>query len=242
MSLFSRRVVWILSVLPPFAALALAVLYGLGFVPLRAPDAERYPVRGIDVSHHQGEIDWNAVRADRVHFAFIKATEGGDFLDPRFEENWRAAGEVGLPRGAYHFFTFCTPGIDQANHFLRTVPGGEGELPPVVDVEFTGNCLAWESLDAVRAELSAFLAVLRAKSGREPLIYLNHASHRRIVRGHFPSSPLWVRDLFFEPGAAHYGAWRFWQYDDGGRVDGVRGPVDLNVFTGDLPSFERFQR
>ena len=139
---------------------AAASLYVLGFVPLRAPDRDRFPVRGIDVSHHQGPIDWDAVGASGVAFAFIKASEGRDHLDPRFEENWNAAGAAGISRGAYHFFTFCTPGREQAAHFLEAAPPGSGELPPVADVEFTGNCTSWTDLEAVRNELEVFLELV----------------------------------------------------------------------------------
>ena len=237
-SLFRRSAWWVaLSALALLGAGGAGVLFAMGFVPLREPDPARFPIRGIDVSHHQGPVDWAAVRETPVHFAFIKATEGGDHHDPRFVENWRSAEEAGIPRGAYHFFTFCSPGAAQAEHFLAVVPPGEGELPPVVDVEFTGNCTSWESLDKVRDELSRFLDDVRDAHGREPLIYLNRPSFRRIVRGHFPDSPLWVRDLLFRPRAAHYGDWSFWQYDDDGRVAGIEGPVDLNVFAGSAQGF-----
>ncbi len=223
--------------LPLVAAAGVALLFAADFVPLRAPDATRFPVRGIDVSHHQGAVDWSAIPAAGVHFAFIKATEGSDHLDPRFAENWRAAGAAGIPRGAYHFFTFCSPGAAQAAHFLEVVPPGEGELAPIVDVEFTGNCTSWQDLEVVRDELLRFLDAVRDAHGREPVIYLNRPSFRRIVRGHFPESPLWVRDLVFRPRATQYGAWRFWQYDDDGRVAGIEGPVDLNVFAGNAERF-----
>ena len=239
-----RRSPWLFAcaALPLAAAAAAALLYAVGFVPLRAPDAARFPVWGIDVSHHQGAVDWSAVRDAKVHFAFIKATEGSDHRDPRFRENWEAAERAGIPRGAYHFFTFCSPGMTQAEHFLAVVPPGGGELPPVVDVEFTGNCTSWESLAEVRAELSRFVAALRRAHRREPVIYLNRPSYQRIVRGHFAESPLWVRDLLFRPRAAQYGAWQFWQYDDDGRVAGVEGPVDLNVFSGNARGFAKLMR
>ena len=117
------------------------------------------------------------------------------------------------------------------------VPPGEGELAPVIDVEFTGNCTSWESLEQIRAELDLFVATIRAAHGREPMLYLNRPSYRRIVRGHFPDSPLWVRDLMFRPRATQYGEWRFWQYEDDGRVAGIEGPVDLNVFAGEIEGF-----
>lgn len=73
----------------------------------------------VDVSNHQGDIDWRAVARDDIRFAYLKATEGGDFIDKRFEKNWTGAGSADIDRGAYHFFTLCRPGVDQARNFLR---------------------------------------------------------------------------------------------------------------------------
>ena len=71
----------------------------------RAPAT--YAVHGIDASRWQGEIDWPTAIANGVSFAFFKATEGGDVIDPGFETYWKGAGQAGLPRGAYHFYYFC---------------------------------------------------------------------------------------------------------------------------------------
>ncbi len=104
------------------------------------PDRARFPLRGIDVSHHQGTIDWPEVAEDDVAFAFIKVSEGGDHRDTQFVRNIAEATKVGIPVGAYHFFTFCRPGADQANNFIDAVAGRRLALPPVMDLEFTGNC------------------------------------------------------------------------------------------------------
>src|SRR3990172_4519727 len=94
-----------------------------------------YPVVGIDVSNHQGVIDWPKVRASGIAFAYIKATEGGDFRDKSFERNWQDSAKAGMPRGAYHFFTACKSGAEQAGNFIAAVPRESGSLPPVIDVE-----------------------------------------------------------------------------------------------------------
>src|ERR1700754_3700231 len=102
-----------------FAAFA----YGFGMLRFNNPSLTRYPIQGIDVSHHQGAIDWKTVAVQpNVRFVIMKATEGGDHRDSLFAENWQRAGEAGLVRGAYHFFTFCRPGRDQAQNVLATVP------------------------------------------------------------------------------------------------------------------------
>jgi lysozyme len=208
-----------------------AVLAALGFAYWNHPGRDRFPVRGVDVSHHQGEIDWVRVAGADVHFAFIKATEGGDHLDTRFEHNWLAAGEAGLVRGAYHFFTFCTPGPVQADHFLAVVPPDPGALPPGVDVEFAGNCKAWTDIDSIRGELGAFLERIEAAWGRAPFLYITRESERRIIRGHFDEYPTWVRSLILRPGGRDP-KWIFWQYTDDGSVPGIETPVDLNVYRG----------
>ena len=231
-----RRIAFAIVLL--VAALAVARwLVELGW-PNR-PIAARYDVHGIDVSHHQGAIDWPAVRADGVEFVYIKATEGATWDDPRFEENWRQATKAGLRRGAYHFFTFCTPGVPQAEHFLAALRTANGELPPAADVEFTGNCTRWDSIETIRAELALFLDHVESGSGRRPIVYLPESAHRRIVAGHFPDHELWVRHVFFAPSKRRYGNWLFWQFSQEGRVDGISHVVDLNVFRGSSAEFDR---
>ena len=217
-------------------------LHEIGWLRPNRPVAARFPVHGIDVSHHQGEIDWDAVKRDRVAFTYVKATEGADWRDPRFEENWRGAGRAGIPRGAYHFFTFCTPGAPQAENFLKALRARGGELPPVADVEFTGNCTRWDSIARIRGELAVFLDRIEAGAGRRPILYLTRTSHARIVAGHFPDHELWVRHVFLVPSERRYGRWLFWQFAHDGRISGISRPVDLNVFRGSPAEFERIAR
>lgn len=217
-------------------------LYGAGWLQPSRHAAARFPVHGIDVSHHQGAIDWESVKRDQVAFAYVKATEGADWRDPRFDENWQGAGRAGIPRGAYHFFTFCTPGEPQAENFLAVLRASGGELPPVADVEFTGNCTRWESIPRIREELTTFLDRIEAGAGRRPILYLTRTSHARIVAGHFPGHELWVRHVFLVPSQRRYGRWLFWQFAHDGHVAGIAKPVDLNVFRGSPAEFERLAR
>lgn len=214
--------------------------YQRGWVRLNYPSAESYPVRGIDVSHHQGRIDWSRVREADVAFAFIKATEGMDHLDRQFEANWAHAADAGIRRGAYHFFTFCTPGTRQADHFIGTVGDSFGELPPVVDVEFSGNCHGWESIASIRRELGIFLRRVEAASGTRPILYFTEDAYDRILRGHFDPYPLWARNVLWEPAPHGERPWSFWQYADNGRVGGIHTLVDLNVFHGSDAEFAAY--
>lgn len=184
---------------------------------------ERY---GIDVSSHQGNIDWPRVRSDGIEFAYIKATEGGDFVDDHFATNWADARAAGLQRGAYHFFTLCRPGADQADNFLRTVPHDADALPPVVDLEFGGNCAARPSRDALLLELTAFVDRVEAASGKDVVLYLMDDFDQRYGVRQALEGPLWVRSLFKRPESND---WLIWQSSAVATVAGVQGAVDLDV-------------
>ncbi len=227
-----------------FSVAALLILAGvlsaeLGFFNLNRPAHLRYSIRGLDVSRHQDAIDWDVVGAENIDFAFIKATEGSDWVDPRFEENWTRAGEAGIARGAYHYFRFCKSGAEQAAHFLATAPPESGTLPPAVDVEYTGNCGRQRSGETIRTELEAFIDIVSNAHGRRPLIYADSDGYRRIVAGHFKDVPLWIPTIGELPDLNDGRDWTFWQHTDRGEVAGIRGPVDLDVFAGSRWSFRR---
>ncbi len=213
---------------------ACAYLYFLTF----HPDEERYPVRGIDVSHHQGAIDWPAVAGSGIAFAYIKATEGGDFSDRRFQQNWREASTAGLRIGAYHFFTFCRPGREQAAHFIATVPAEPERLPPAVDLEFGGNCGTGSKRLDVMKELAAFLDIVEAHYGMKALLYATPEFYMAYLANRKIDNPLWFRSILFEP-SYNRQPWTFWQYHNRGRIAGIEGPVDYNVFAGSLEAFAK---
>ncbi|MER9213212.1 lysozyme [Mesorhizobium sp. M0663] len=193
-----------------------------------SPDRGKYPVRGIDVCHHQRQIDWRRVAADDVAFAVIKATEGGDHVDDAFAANLRAARAAGLAVGAYHFFTFCRPGADQARNFISVVPHDQPLLPPVVDIEFGGNCPQRPTPEQLSAELSAFLGPVEAAFGKTAILYVTDEAAQAYA-GQLASRPRWLRSLALRPG---HDNWIYWQYHNRGRVDGISGDVDLNVLQG----------
>lgn len=219
-----RAILWL-----AVALLTLGVAAGWGWfvwLPGYRPAVESGERYGVDVSHHQGPIDWNAVAADDVSFAYIKATEGGDFSDPRFEENWTGAADAGIVRGAYHFFTLCTPGVLQARHFLATVPRDPAALPPAVDLELAGNCPARPEPGIVRRELERYLEIVESATGRTAVMYVGDD-----FEGLYPvkedlDRPLWLLRFLRRPG----GDWVIWQVMGYARVDGIEGPVDLDVF------------
>ena len=112
------------------------LLWQEGLLVPNRPSKEQFPVRGVDVSAHQGEIDWPVLAGQDLSFAFVKATEGSSFTDARFRENWEEARSCGLRVGAYHFFSFDSSGEAQAAHFIETVPKRQGDLPPFAEKKY----------------------------------------------------------------------------------------------------------
>lgn len=214
---------WLVAAGAVVALGATAAAGRYAWLPSYRPSLRAGETYGIDVSHHQGAVDWARVRGDGVAFAYLKATEGGDHTDARFAENWSGAGRAGVERGAYHFFTLCTPGVRQAEHFLATVPDGPA-LPPALDLELAGNCDARPPVEDVRAEVTAFLGAVEEAVGQRVLLYVGDDFADRYF-GDLGGREQWVPSVLRRPG----GTWRVWQASAWARVDGVDGPVDLDV-------------
>ncbi len=199
----------------------------------RAP--KHLAVHGVDVSRWQGNIDWDKLRGQGANFAYIKATDGGDHLDPMFKRNWRGAHEAGLKRGAYHFFYWCRTAGEQADWFIRNVPRVEGALPPVIDVEWNGesSCKKRPSPAKVREKMQVFMDKLEAHYGQRPVIYTAPDFYRDNLRDAFLNHPFWLRAVAEHPSKVYPGRkWVFWQYSGSGLSHGVEGRIDLNAFHG----------
>jgi lysozyme len=192
------------------------------------PSTTDYPLQGVDVSHHQGEIHWPSVRAEGAEFAYIKATEGADHRDTRFAENWRQSRAAGLRHGAYHFYTLCRLAADQATNFIATVPREADALPPAVDLEFGGNCAARPSRDVLIGELNTFLDMVESHAGKPAILYVTAEFEDSYAISRGLQRTLWLRRLFLPP---NYGErpWVMWQASSIRRIEGVEGPVDWNV-------------
>jgi lysozyme len=205
---------------------------------------ESYPVHGIDTSRWQGEIDWRTARAAGVNFAFLKATEGGDHVDPAFIDSWRAAARAGVPRGAYHFWYFCRPAIEQARWFIRNVPRSAGALPPVLDMEwtpFSPTCRIRPPAAEVRAEAKRFLDAVERHYGQRPIIYATPDFFERNEMWRLGRYDFWLRSVAGHPKEVFGGQhWTFWQYTGTGIVPGIDAPTDINVFAGSRETWARW--
>ncbi|WMX15467.1 MULTISPECIES: glycoside hydrolase family 25 protein [unclassified Aureispira] len=191
-------------------------------------DADQYKIQGIDVSHYQKIIDWETVaQQDKIHFAFIKATESTDYQDSIFENNWSKAKEVGLIRGAYHFFR---PNVSiewQIKNFTQQVQLSKGDLPPVLDVEDFKNVSMPTLIERVRLWLSFVEEHYQVR----PIIYTSLKVYEQHLKGAFPDHPVWIARYNRKEPPQDIN-WLFWQYSNTEELEGIVGYVDKNVFVG----------
>jgi lysozyme len=215
-----------------------AIFIFLLFVPLFAGQSDvgqhRFAVaqlQGVDVSHYQKQIEWDTVVAKQpLDFAFVKATEGHDYVDSLFCRNWESLRRLGVRRGAYHFFRAYGCGQEQAEHFLQTI-----EMLPG-DLERTDGI----SPEIMREEASIWLEIVEKRLGVRPILYSNQHFYERHLAGHFDHLPLWIaRYSEARPQLVNGKRWDFWQYSCEGCWDGISQKVDLNVFPGTPEMLDR---
>lgn len=196
---------------------------------------EGYAHHGIDVSVYQGHVDWESVGASgEVDFVFAKATEGRTHVDRRFSRNWEEARRQGLRVGAYHYFSACRTGAEQAEHFIANVPLEPDSLPPVLDVERDSRCNTGSRFDAAMGEVDVWLDRVEEHYGVRPLLYANDHTQRADLAD--VDARRWVAAYSRHPRRA----WDVWQHTDRGAVPGIPGPVDRNVLS--LAGVERLLR
>ena len=202
----------------------------------------RYDIHGIDVSHYQGNIDWEAVRTMRdenvgLQFAFIKATEGVTKIDPLFRRNWVKAGEENIPKGAYHFYYPSRDAALQAKNFIRTVTLTSGDLPPVLDIEKTSG----QSAEKIKKGAAIWLKLVEEHYGVKPIIYTNVSFYDRYLGEDFDEYKLWAAHYLQKNKPRIERSWTFWQHSETGRVNGIKATVDFNAFNGDFYDLERLR-
>lgn len=186
-------------------------------------------LRGLDVSHYQGRVDWQRVAAAGFRFVWAKATEGATEIDESLAEHWSGALAAGLLRGAYHFMTSNSAPEEQAAHFLRTYPGG-GELPVALDLERGARC---EPAPRAAAAL-AWVHLVEAETGARVWIYCSPSYVAEQLQGdagrELAARGLWLAAWQLEPprAPAPWSDWSAWQTGKG-RVPGIKGDVDLDV-------------
>jgi len=238
-----RKLITIATIV--FACLiVLIILFFYGIIRINTPSTSEYPVRGIDVSSYQGEIDWETISKNNIQFAFIKATEGSSFVDDNFQVNYQEAKKTNLRIGAYHFFSYDSSGINQAQNYIAIVPKTADMLPPVIDIEFYGDKEKnLPQKDKVQKELNELLQKLQQHYGKKPIIYATQKSYKLFILDDYLDYDIWIRDVFFTPTLPHGRKFVFWQYSDKGRLNGFNGKekfIDMNVFIGSQEEFDNY--
>lgn len=240
-----RIVAMIIAFLLLSATVAAILVYN-GVILLNDPSKEEYPVRGVDVSSYQGEIEWKTLCSQNIDFAFIKATEGSSFTDPCFPYNYAEAQKYNISVGAYHFFSYDSAGLSQAKNFIDTVVPFEGMLPPVIDLEFYGDKEKNPpGRDTVRKELNDMLFALEDYYGMKPIIYATEKSYDLYLSGEYEEYDIWIRNVIARPNLSDDRAWTFWQFTNREKLDGYKGKeeyIDVNVFHGSREEFLLYPR
>jgi len=196
---------------------------------------DEYEVHGIDVSHYQSFINWEMVAAQDVDFAFMKATEAQIMVDTLFVENWKQSKMTRLKRGAYHFYRPTVSAELQARNFMQAVNLDYGDLPPVLDVEVLDGVSKAKLLVGIRT----WLYLTEIHYGVKPILYSNLKFYNKYLAGHFTDYPIWVARYNNRlPRLACGTDWEFWQYGNRGRLEGIEGDVDFNVFHGTMAELE----
>ena len=195
---------------------------------------EGYMIYGIDVSRYQGTINWNRLRnamIDRlpIRFIIIKSTEGDSHVDMKFRDNFYNAKESGFIRGAYHFWSNNSSARRQAYFFLAMVHLEPGDLPPVLDVEHKPKNISTEEF---QQNILTWLHIVEDRYHVKPIIYTYYKfKDQYLSDSRFDDYPYWIAHYYVHQ-MEYQGNWKFWQHTDAGKLPGIKGYVDLNIYNG----------
>ena len=193
-----------------------------------------YEIHGIDISHYQGEIDWEDLQNAMIEgcplrFIIIKSTEGSTRMDENFNDNFYNAREYGFVRGAYHFWSNKSTAREQAYFFLKKVHLEDGDLPPVLDIEHAPKNV---NIEDFQRDVLTWLHIVEDKYHVKPIIYTYYKfKETNLSAPVFDDYPYWIAH-YYVPKVAYKGKWKFWQHTDAGRLPGIKGYVDFNIYNG----------
>jgi lysozyme len=239
-----RKLVLFLFILIVSVLILTFLLWFQGIYIPNESRAKHFPVKGVDVSSYQGDIEWTHLQEQGIKFAFIKATEGSSFVDKTFKDNWENAGKTNLRIGAYHFFSYDSKGKTQAQNFINNVPVSNESLPPVIDVEFYGDkAKNPPDRSKVEKELQTMVEMLGEHYDKRVILYTTKKAYDLYIKNSFHECDIWIRDVFTEPSLSDKREWTFWQYTDRETLEGYSGEekfIDVNVFYGSENEFKEY--
>jgi len=193
---------------------------------------------GFDVSEYQSIIDWentyNIDESFEMSFVFIRATAGNNKIDRRFKENWKNAKARNLICGAYHYYRPNENSFEQAYNFIKTVKLKKGDLPPVLDIEKLPKT---QSIANLKLGLRRWLEIVEKHYKVKPIIYSGESYYNDFLREEFSEYPFWIANYNFWVKEIKH-EWDFWQFTENGKLEGVKGRLDLNVYNGSVLSLQ----
>lgn len=205
--------------------------------------SHKYVIRGVDVSHHNGYINWAQLKNEGIAFAYLKATEGLSHIDKNYNSNYRASKQSDIKRGAYHFYTFALDGAMQAKHFIRHAKVESSDLIPAIDVEHSPSNMYSNDKNYIAKvidELQKMEQTMFDHYGIRPIIYTNSDCYKLYIKGRFTENLIWMSDLHNEPRMTD-NEWIIWQFSHTGKLNGAEGDIDLNYFRYSYRRFEELK-
>lgn len=178
---------------------------------------------GIDISHHQKEINWDEIENNKPGFVFLKSTEGSTHIDTKHKAYKKKFDDLSIPSGSYHFFSYISSGKEQAKHFLKNTDIKKGDLLPVLDVEFKNNM---PSKDKVISNINEFIEYIKEETGVAPLVYCECDYYYKYLKGNLKSEcQYWISDFWRTPTCDFI----LWQKTDKFQHKAFKGTVDFNI-------------
>ena len=186
-------------------------------------------IYGIDVSHHQGKIDWKKAKKwknKKIGFVYIKATEGATYVDKTYKTNFKEARENGLLVGSYHYFRTSSSVENQFENFINTVDKSKQDLIPLIDVEEKRN---WSNKE-FHKNFREFLDKVENYFGKKPMIYTVNSFYNLNLSGKYKSYHFLIgRYGKNAPNMRDKTDWSIWQFSETGKVEGIPKYVDIDV-------------
>ena len=186
-------------------------------------------IYGIDISHHQGIINWAEVKeweGQKIRFVYIKATEGATDIDHLYSQNFAEARKSRLLVGSYHYFRTSSSPQEQFDNFKKVTEKDSQDLIPLVDVEEKKN---WDD-KTFHKNLALFLRLVENHFGKKPLIYTVNSFYNQNLAGRYNENHFLIgRYGKNSPNMKDKRDWTIWQFSEAGQIEGIPKPVDIDV-------------
>ncbi|WP_051204782.1 glycoside hydrolase family 25 protein [Butyrivibrio sp. VCD2006] len=192
----------------------------------------KYAIQGVDVSHFQGDIDWNELERQGISFAYIKATEGSSYVDSCLNQNYQGIQNTGLEYGFYHFLSLESSPETQLENFKAATGEYHMDLIPAIDIEWYGDKRQNPpEKEVVLSTLFQMVSLFEQEYDQKPIVYTTQSYYFKYFYGEKIDFPIWIRNVYFSP----FQEWAIWQYTDRSVLDGYSGDeiyIDRDVIKG----------